>query len=181
MNKEKYKPQTKDELIDLIERKIKFDRIDTSFIKDMSGLFENSMLRNFKGIETWDTSKVTDMSYMFCGAKSFNHDISNWNVSKVKNMSNMFCLAEKFNQPLNSWDVSNVTNMENMFRIAKVFNQPLDNWNVSKVKNIDGMFWVADSFNQNLDSWVLAKNAKMYMSFYCSAMQDNTPIWYKSE
>ena len=156
MNKEKYKPQTKDELIDLIERKIKFDRIDTSFIKDMSGLFENSMLRNFKGIETWDTSKVTDMSYMFCGAKSFNHDISNWNVSKVKNMSNMFCLAEKFNQPL-------------------------DNWNVSKVKNIDGMFWVADSFNQNLDSWVLAKNAKMYMSFYCSAMQDNTPIWYKSE
>lgn len=57
MNKEKYKPQTKDELIDLIERKIKFDGIDTSLIIDMSGLFENSMLRNFKGIETWDTSK----------------------------------------------------------------------------------------------------------------------------
>lgn len=77
--KDKYKPVTKDELIDLIERKIKFDRIDTSLITDMSGLFENSMLRNFKGIETWDTSNVKDMSSMFCGAKSFNYDISNWN------------------------------------------------------------------------------------------------------
>lgn len=179
MAKEKYKPETKDELIELIEKKVKFIRIDTSLIKDMSGIFENSMLRNFSGIETWDTSNVTNMSSMFRGAKSFNHDISNWNVSKVKNMSNMFCRAEKFNQPLNSWDVSNVTNMEDMFRIAMAFNQPLDNWNVSKVKNIDGMFWAAVNFNQNLDSWVLAKNAKMYMPFYTSAMQDNTPVWYQ--
>lgn len=154
MAKEKYKPETKDELIELIEKKVKFIRIDTSLIKDMSGIFENSMLRNFSGIETWDTSNVTNMSSMFRGAKSFNHDISNWNVSKVKNMSNMFCRAEKFNQPL-------------------------DNWNVSKVKNIDGMFWAAVNFNQNLDSWVLAKNAKMYMPFYTSAMQDNTPVWYQ--
>ena len=106
----------------MIDKKIKFDRINTSLITDMSGLFENFILKNFQGIETWDTSKVIDMSYMFCGAKSFNHDISNWNVSKVKNMSNMFCFAEKINQPLNNWDVSNVTNMENMFRIARVFN-----------------------------------------------------------
>lgn len=116
----KYKPQTKDELIDLIEKKTKFNKIDTSLITDMSGLFKDSMLRNFSGIETWDTSNVKDMSFMFFSAKSFNHDISNWNVSKVKNMSNMFCLAEKFNQPLNTWDVSKVTNMSSMFCNAVV-------------------------------------------------------------
>ena len=66
----------------------------------MSGLFENSIIRNFKGIETWDTSKVTDMSYMFCSAKSFNHDISNWNVRKVKNIDAIFCAAESFNNNL---------------------------------------------------------------------------------
>ena len=32
----KYKPQTKDELIDLIEKKTKFNKIDTSLITDMS-------------------------------------------------------------------------------------------------------------------------------------------------
>ena len=180
MTREKYKPETKEELIDLIEKKVKFNKIDTSLITDMSGIFENSILRNFSGIETWDTSKVENMMSMFEGAQSFNHDISCWDVSKVKNMKSMFCRALKFNQPLNNWDVSNVTNMENMFRLTKVFNQPLNNWNVSKVKNIDGMFWVAESFNQNLDSWVLSKNAKMYMAFYCSAMNYNTPIWYKN-
>ena len=66
----------------------------------MSGLFENSIIRNFKGIETWDTSKVTDMSYMLCSAKSFNHDISNWNVRKVKNIDAIFCVAESFNNNL---------------------------------------------------------------------------------
>lgn len=105
MTREKYKPETKEELIDLIEKKVKFNKIDTSLITDMSGIFENSILRNFSGIETWDTSKVENMMSMFEGAQSF---------------------------------------------------------------------------NQNLDSWVLSKNAKMYMAFYCSAMNYNTPIWYKN-
>ncbi|ACN82644.1 hypothetical protein [Brachyspira hyodysenteriae] len=34
MAKEKYKPETKDELIDLLERKIKFNRIDKGLIID---------------------------------------------------------------------------------------------------------------------------------------------------
>ena len=54
----KYKPQTKDELIDLIEKNTKFNKIDTSLITDMSGLFKDSMLRNFSGIETWDTALI---------------------------------------------------------------------------------------------------------------------------
>ena len=53
MPKDKYKPKTKYELIDLIE-KTKFNKTDTSFITDMSVLFKYSMLRNFSSIETLD-------------------------------------------------------------------------------------------------------------------------------
>ena len=36
-----------------------------------------------KYIGRWDTSNVTDMSWMFHRANNFNKDISKWNTSKV--------------------------------------------------------------------------------------------------
>ena len=50
---------------------------------------------------------VTDMSWMFRGATSFNQPLNNWNVSNVTIMKGMFNGAESFNQDLNNWDVSN--------------------------------------------------------------------------
>ena len=35
-------------------------------------------------ISYWDTSKVTNMDYMFYQANEFNQDISKWDTSKVK-------------------------------------------------------------------------------------------------
>ena len=58
-------------------------------------------------INNWDVSKVTDMSEMFIGARSFNQPLNNWDVSKVTNMENMFYGAGSFKQPLNKWNVSN--------------------------------------------------------------------------
>lgn len=37
-----------------------------------------------------DTSKITDMSYLFTGFQPIDIDISNWNISNVTNMDNMF-------------------------------------------------------------------------------------------
>ena len=76
-------------------------------------------------------------------------EISNWDTSKVTNMRFMFKGATSFNQPLNNWDVSNVTDMWALFMNASSFNQPLNNWNVSKVTNMAGMFGGATSFKGN--------------------------------
>ena len=100
----KYFPQTKEELRNLIKRRIKdegnevnLNDIDVSAITDMSGLFE--ILKDFNGnISKWDVSHVTDMSYMFFGCVSFNQDLSDWDVSQVTDMSSMFFGCASFNQ-----------------------------------------------------------------------------------
>ena len=40
-------------------------------------------------ISLWDTSMITDMSYLF-ESSNFNENINDWNVSNVENMSFMF-------------------------------------------------------------------------------------------
>ena len=43
----------------------------------------------------------------FWKASSFNQPLNKWNVSNVTNMQFMFDGARSFNQPLNNWNVSN--------------------------------------------------------------------------
>ena len=137
----KYQPETKEELIQLVNnKKIQLGEIDTSKITDMSKLFENSMRNNFTGIENWNVSNVKNMSDMFHMAVYFNQNISNWNVSNVENMGGMFWEAASFNQNIGSWNVSNVKNMMFMFAGASSFNQDLSRWNVSNVYSMDFMF-----------------------------------------
>ena len=94
-----------------------------------------------------DTSKVTNMSYMFHLAKSFNQPIGNWDTSKVTDMSYMFFGTKFFNQPISNWDTSQVTDMSSMFGDASSFNQPINNWDTSKVTNMGSMFAGASSYS----------------------------------
>ena len=118
----KYFPQTKEELEAIIDKRIKdegnevdLNDIDTSKITDMSYLFRG--LDKFNGdISDWDVSNVTDMKVMFYKCKSFNQNISNWNVSNVTNMAFMFCNCQSFNQDISNWDVSNVKYSIDMFK-----------------------------------------------------------------
>jgi len=110
-------------------------------------------------------SSVTNMSFMFFNANSFNQNINNWDVSNVTNMSFMFYDTNSFNQPLNNWDVSNVTDMNTMFYATTLFNQPLDNWDVSSVSNMDAMFSETSSFNQPLNNWDVSSVTSMGAMF----------------
>ena len=172
----KYKPQTKEELKNLVFTDgIKLNCVDTSLITDMSYLFQKSERKDFEGIEEWDTSNVTNMKGMFSFAKAFNQDISNWNVSKVEDMGYMFSICVNFNQSLNDWDVSKVKTMEGMFRSTFKFNQPLDKWNTSKVENMHEMFNEALKFNQPLNSWNVS-NVKTMECMFRGTESFNQPL-----
>jgi surface protein len=79
-------------------------------------------------ISSWDTSSVTNMSWMFNLAGSFNQDLSSWNTSSVSAMVRMFRGAEAFNHDLSSWNTGRVTDMREMFLEASAFNQDLCSW-----------------------------------------------------
>ena len=106
---------------------------------------------NLTKVPNFLPSNITDISYMFAWASSFNQDISGWNVSNVTNMSDMFEGVGSFNQPLNDWDVSNVTDMYSMFYHARSFNQDLSMWCVSKITS------APYGFNGSTPNWTLPK------------------------
>ena len=124
-NKYKYFPQTKEELEEIIEKRIKdegnrvnLNDIDVSKITDMSELFVET---DFCGdISGWDVSNVTLMSFMFYECTKFNSDISNWDVSNVTDMAYMFYNCTNFNQDLSSWNISKVTDMSGMFKNCQI-------------------------------------------------------------
>lgn len=68
-------------LRDLIRSGNSYDRVCTSFIADMSSLFD--FVNTSQDISNWDVSNVQNMNTMFRGASSFNQDLSSWDVNKV--------------------------------------------------------------------------------------------------
>jgi surface protein len=139
-------------------------------------------MERYGHISTWDTSRVTDMSWLFYNKGSFNDDISSWDVSNVTKMQVMFSSATSFNKPLNKWNVSSVQNMTAMFSNASAFNQSLDNWDVSNVMNMTGLFMAATSFNQSLATWNVSKKTKtrdMFLGAHSFNNNQSLPAWYK--
>lgn len=118
----KYKPTNNKELKKLVNEVDNLALIDTSLITNMSYLFNCSTRISFKGLETWNTHNVKDMSSMFTNT-NFNEDISEWDTANVKDMGGMFAFTP-FNYDISNWNISKVENARRMFLRAK-FHQDL--------------------------------------------------------
>ncbi len=96
---------------------ITFDNFDTSKVTNMSYMFYECMVLETLNLNKFNTSKVTNMSYMFWQCRSLLQlEISSFNTSSVLNMQQMFYGCNCLNDiNLSNFDTSKVTNMESMF------------------------------------------------------------------
>ena len=118
---------------------------DTSAITTMGFMFASCT--SFNQALSFNTSAVTSMNFMFNGCSVFNQALT-FNTSAVTNMNAMFVGCLLFNQSL-SFNTSSVTDMGSMFGNCSVFNQPLS-FNTSAVTTMSGMFNGATAFNSTL-------------------------------
>ena len=133
----------------------------------MFGDCENLQYFDFNG---FDTSKVTDMSYMFTNCSSLTElDLSGVDTSKVTDMSAMFLYCsslEKVN--LSGIDTSNVTDMCNMFQdCSRLSELNLSGFNTSNVTDMVGVFYNCRNLEKlDLSDFNTSKVTDMSSMFY---------------
>ena len=97
-----------------------------------------------EGIANWDTSNVTDMSYLFSNVNTNCiriPDHLNWDTSNVTNMAYMFNESTGDFSCVENWNTSNVTNFNHLCYNAKWFHLlPLRNWNTGNVTTLNYAF-----------------------------------------
>ncbi|WP_426479457.1 BspA family leucine-rich repeat surface protein [Chryseobacterium sp. CBSDS_008] len=142
---------------------------DLSMVTSMRQMFYLciSLIGN-ASFNTWNTSTITDMYYMFGDDYFFNQPLGDWDTSNVTDMSYMFDYTG-FNQSLSKWNTAKVTTMEHMFHDSGNFNQDIQNWNTGSVTNMNEMFRNT-AFNQNIGRWNLSSLTTATSMFLNSAM-----------
>ena len=124
----------------------RLDQIDDilTFCKDVTStryMFYGSIQLKTLDLSGLDTSKVTDMNYMFGNTGISNLNTSNFDTSNVTDMSHMFANTYLESIDLRHFNTSNVTTMRNMFMTStKLVNLNLSECDFGKVKNVYRMF-----------------------------------------
>ena len=145
----------------------KFPKLTT--LSTLFYLFANGANKAvIKGLDTWDTSNITNMYYMFnwLGGAEFEIDLSSWDVSKVTDLRSMFRMSfthssENVKIILKNWSLNPNVDVTDMFAYAlsgcKEFYIDLSGWNLNGKTTLEQMFTnVGSSSNKaevNMSGW----------------------------
>ena len=117
--------------------------VDTSRVTNMQYMFFGlSNLTNLD-VTKFNTSKVTDMGGMFANVSNLvNLDVTHFDTNQVTNMASMFSGMSKLtNLDVTKFDTSKVTSMFFMFYgLSNLTNLDVTNFDTSKVMNMESMF-----------------------------------------
>lgn len=153
--------------------------LDTSLVTTMNQMFGSSLPKVLKKIDVseWDTSNVTDMSYMFANNTSLIElgQIGNFNTSKVTNMYYMFRACSQLTSlDLSKWDTPVVTNTSYMFQnCAGLQYLDVSNFSNGNLTNAEYMFNGCSALKElRLDNFNTSKITKMSNMFAtCSSLK----------
>ena len=116
---------------------------NTSNVTDMSYMFEGCYCLVSLDVSNFDTSSVTDMSYMFKFCDDLTSlDVSNFDTSNVTDMDGMFWDCSSLTSlDVSNFDTSNVTYMSSMFGFCDdLTSLDVSNFDTSNVTYMSYMF-----------------------------------------
>ena len=149
---------------------IDLSNFDTSKVTNMSFMFSGMSHLTTLDLSNFDTSQVTNMNNMFSGMSNLTTlDLSNFDTSQVTNMNNMFSgMSNLTTLDLSNFDTSKVTNMERMFNnMTNLTTLNLSNFDTSQVTNMSNMFAVTPKLTTlDLSSFNTSKVTNMERMFY---------------
>jgi len=124
------------------------DLLDTSKVNTMRGMFLNACSLETVDVSDWDTSNVTDMSYMFASTISKKEmsftslDVGKWDTSNVTAMNRMFQLCVSLKElDVDEWNTGNVVSFSGMFqRCRSLSTLDVSNWDTKNVTDMSFMF-----------------------------------------
>jgi len=129
------------------------DAWDTSNIQTMNHVFNGTSMTH--DLNNWDMGSVVTIHAIF-GSTAYNGDITGWTfTSAISDTSWAFANAISFNQDVSGWNMASVTNTSNMFGSASSFNQDLTGWNVGSVTNMATMFDNSGMSRTNYDNFLI--------------------------
>lgn len=144
---------------------------DTSYVTDMSRMFDGCAYLTSIDVSKWNTSNVTNMSNMFTGCKELtNIDVSGFDTSKVAYMSGIFNVCSSLTTvDVSNWDTSKVTDMTSLFKqCTSLTYVDVSNWDVSKVTSMNNIFYNCQKLSAlDLSNWDISNiNYMNEVSFY---------------
>lgn len=156
------------------------------FYNELTNAFTGcASLKSLDGLQTWDTSKITSLSYLFSYCENL-EDISaleNWNVSKVKSCDDIFYNDSKLQNldGLRNWSTDSLNTLNFAFMNCKGLNDisGMKNWNFSNVTSLTNTFYGCSSLTDisALSNWDVSNVTSTYQMFKsCSQLQDTTPL-----
>lgn len=163
------------------------DILDTSNAITMKGMFYNCRGLTDIDVSSFDTSNVTDMSYLF--AAPVTDSVSNYSdlpmnlstiefgdnfvTSNVTDISYILYYNTSLTElDIDDWDVSNVTSMCSSFfnccNLTTFGENALANWNTGKVINMEHAFrWLKKLTALNLEKWDVS-SVKSFSYCFCN-------------
>ena len=134
-------------------------------------------LTTIQNIANLDTSRVTNMTYMFFACFDLQTvDLTHFNTENVTDMSNMFSNCSDINNlDFSSFDTSKVIKMNNMFHACSDLSQlDLSRFNTENVTDMSYMFYSNRSLTTlNVSSFNTSKVTKMeYMFSSCENLAE---------
>ena len=147
---------------------------------DSSSLFDfgtNHKILKLLDLSNFDTSNVTDMSWMFADCSGLTElSLSNFDTSRVTDMNCMFFRCYDLTElNISSFDTSSVTDMNGMFgQCSSLTELNISNFDTSKLTDMNGMFFSCEGLTKlNLSNFDTSKVTNMSSMFSnCSGLTE---------